>query len=209
VPEIVIQGPSVQNVITNAAGATTEGVEAELRWKPLADLRITGDVTYDDAHYVNYKNASLGQLGEFCAAAANVGNPSCVATYGGTGNPGTSQDFSGRPTAFAPRWSGSVAGAYDISVRGYQFTPAVQILTSSKYFISNEDPTTLNPFYYRLDARLSFLKIGDHWIVDLIGKNLTDRDIITADQFWPNSLGSALTAKQERRNAAIQFRYQW
>ena len=56
--------------------------------------------------------------------------------------------------------------------------------------------------YVRLDARITLTSPDERWAIDLIGKNLTDRNILTSGGF-----GTA--TKQPPRNVAIQFRYYW
>ncbi len=45
------------------------------------------------------------------------------------------------------------------------------------------------------------------WSFDLIGKNLTSRDILTFAQAFPLSLGSVGVSKQYPRNVAGQFQF--
>jgi outer membrane receptor protein involved in Fe transport len=56
--------------------------------------------------------------------------------------------------------------------------------------------------YVRLDARVGLESPDRRWTVDLIGKNLTDRIIVTNAQQTIYEV-----TKEQPRNVALQFRY--
>jgi hypothetical protein len=60
-----------------------------------------------------------------------------------------------------------------------------------------------------LDARLSLESSNRRWALDLIGKNLTNADILTFGIPWPTALGSSWLQKEEPRNIAAQVRFHW
>lgn len=68
---------------TNAGEISTRGVEAELNWRPVRDLNVTGGVAYTDAHVDAFKAP---------AGAATIP--------------------AGTPLGYAPKWKGSVAVDY-------------------------------------------------------------------------------------------------
>jgi iron complex outermembrane recepter protein len=76
----------------------------------------------------------------------------------------------------------------------------------SPYFTSSyneQDPYIIGTAgYVRLDARLTLASADDRWGLDLIGKNLTDRTIVTFARIY-------YAAKEEPRNVAVQVRYRW
>ena len=115
------------------------------------------------------------------------------------------QDLSGRPTEFAPRWNGSVYATYTAMLGSdYRLTTQLSPYFSSSYYLhDSDDPFFEQGSYIRLDARLSLEKPDSRWAVDLIGRNLTDRNILAA-------LGSFYTAsKQQPRTVAVQARFSW
>jgi iron complex outermembrane receptor protein len=199
-------------VVDNAASSVTKGVELEARWRATDAIRISVNAAYDDAYYGRYNNVSLTQLQTFCHTPSNHGNASCIANFGGGGDPGALQDLSGRPTANAPRWNGSVNLNGRIHFGDILVTTDITPIISSGYFPvgpGTDDPLLHQGGYYRLDGRISLTREDGPWTVDIIGKNLTDRDIITALTLWPTSNGSSLRIKEEPRNVAVQFRYNW
>ena len=60
-----------------------------------------------------------------------------------------------------------------------------------------------NPGYARIDASLTLEKSGGRWGLDLIGKNLTNRVIVTS---FPTLNQDT---KEPPRNVAIQARFKW
>jgi hypothetical protein len=90
-------------------------------------------------------------------------------------------------------------------------TTALTAIYSSSYFTNAglDDPILAQASYLRLDGRLTLETPDRHWAVDLIGRNLTDRNIVTFALPWPNSLGSAVIAKEPPRNVAVQVRFLW
>jgi hypothetical protein len=63
--------------------------------------------------------------------------------------------------------------------------------------------------YVRLDASVTLGGEDGRWALDLIGRNLTDRDILTFGINWPTSPGGTWLQKEEPRNAAVQARLSW
>jgi iron complex outermembrane recepter protein len=194
--------------VENAAKSRSTGAELEARWAVTRDLNFSANATYDNSRYIDYKNVGLTQQQTLtynnCLAANPPPSTNCVAL-------GT-QDLSGRPTAFAPTWSGSVSGAYRFHLPGdYRLTTALTGLFSSSYFTNDgtDDPLSEQGDYVRLDGRLTFEPADGHWSLGLIGKNLNDENIRAWGFHWPNSLGSIAVQREQGRNVALQFRYQW
>jgi len=170
--------------VRNAASSRSQGVELEGQLAVTKAFRLAANVSYVDSHYLKYPNAS-----------GNLFPPIS----------GPSQDLSGRPTLYAPKWSGSVTGTYTaVLPAGYRFSVEVIPYFSSSYYLHETDEPEFQQLgYVRLDARLGLETPDSRWGVDVIGKNLTDRTIIS-------SFGSPYTAaKEETRNVALQLRYQF
>ncbi|USI74920.1 TonB-dependent receptor [Sphingomonas morindae] len=71
---------------TNAGAVSTRGGEADLLWRPLRDLSVTGGIAYTDAHVDRFFQAP--------------------------GAPATAVIPAGTSLQFAPRWKGSLAADY-------------------------------------------------------------------------------------------------
>lgn len=91
----------------------------------------------------------------------------------------------------------------------YQLMTQVSPYFTSAYFLAGDQGETDDPLervssYVRLDARITLASPGGTWALDLIGKNLTDRVILTNLQ-----QGIYQGSKEEPRNVALQFRYHY
>ena len=170
----------------NAALSLSEGVEFEGQWVASQNFRLSANVAYLDSHYVRYANG-----------------PGTVLQQR---NGQQFVDLSGVTTAFAPRWSGSINASYSMWLPGdYKFSTSVSPYFTSSY--NDSDPFARQAGYVRLDGRLTIEKPDGRWAVDLIGKNLTDRQILITDSVYGDGYG--LLAKQESRHIAVQARFKW
>jgi len=202
---------SILSVVNNAAASRSQGVELEAQWLINRTFRLSANVTYLDSYYEKYPNAGLTTLGTFCHAGANLGNPYCVASYGGNGNPGPFQNLSGSPTSFAPLWSGSVAATYSMTLPGgFRFTAEASPYFTAGYYLSGsgtDDPFMHQSAYVRLDGRLTLESPDRHLNLDFIGKNMTDRTVLTYGLGMPTAPGSFVYGREMPRNVAAQVRY--
>jgi iron complex outermembrane receptor protein len=175
--------PNLVGVVRNAASSRSQGAEFEGQWVASNNFHISASVSFLNAYYVSYPNAGGTQLQQ---SAGQI-----------------SQDLSGRPTLYSPPWSGSVIGNYSVRLPGgYEFTTELSPYFSSGYYnIYSDEGMFYQKHYVRLDSRLALGSSGGRWSVDLIGKNLTNRNILTVFGN-PN-----LAAKQQPRSIAVQFRY--
>jgi outer membrane receptor protein involved in Fe transport len=172
-------------LVKNAATSRTQGLELEGQWVVGAGLHLAANATYLDSHYVRYPNAGA----------------TIVQLFNGI----QLQDLSGRPTEFAPKWSGSVSVRYRMTLPGEYAvtTEAIPYFSSSYYLHDSDDPFFEQHEYVRLDARVALESTTGRWGLDLVGKNLTNQVILAA-------LGSFYTAsKQEPRNLAAQVWVHW
>jgi iron complex outermembrane receptor protein len=187
-------------IVVNAASSRSQGVEFETQWAPTKELRLSANVTYLDSYYVNFPNAPAATLQKYCHDEQYV-LPDCSVFP----NPvPVFTDISGQPTNFAPKWSGSVIANYSLLLPGnYRFiTELSPYLTSAYYTGTGNDPYARVAGYARLDGRLAFQTPDGRWGLDLIGKNLTNRIIVTDPSL-------VFESKQEPRNIAFQVRYHW
>ncbi|NKJ00947.1 TonB-dependent receptor [Novosphingobium sp. SG707] len=210
VTQTIQQLGGVRSLITNAASLKSKGVEVDAAWNVTRAFRLSGNLTYLHSRYGTYTGVALDSLGSFCHTASNIGNPACVSAYGGNGDPGSLRDLSGQVTPFAPTWSGSATASYGLDLGEVKVTPAITAIFSSSFYPSGStlnDPLQLQTSYLRLDAQITVAQSSNgRWGVDLIGKNLTDRNITTAALLASGSAGTISKAKEEPRNFAAQFR---
>jgi len=196
--------------VGNAASSVSQGVELESQWTPVRNLLVKLNLTYLESYYVSYPSGPPTTLQAFCTTSYVL--PACAAFP----HPVPSYyDYADKPTAFAPRWSGSASTSYRFSLPGdYGLTTELSPYFTSRYWStggasggspsgSYDDVIPQVPAYVRLDARLTLNSPDGHWAADLIGKNLTDRVIIV------NYFNVNLATKEQPRNVAVQVRYQW
>lgn len=191
-------------VISNAAKSRSQGAELEMAWIPTARWRVNGNVTYLKSRYLDYTTAAATNLQNYCAGlklAQYTATPLCSRFPYPVQN--NTYNLSGFPTQFAPKWSGSFAASYSLPIGS-----DVDLVTELSSFFTtsyNPDPDGLFPSvsgYVRLDGRISIESTDGQWAVDLIGKNLTNRIIVT--DYVPDQ-----AVREPPRNAAVQFRYHW
>lgn len=192
--QVVIQGQqgnALINFVRNAARSRSQGLEVEANWTPGDIFRLVVAGTYLDSEYRSYANAGPTSAQQLAGAV--------------------SQDLSGRPTLFAPRWSGTVTGTARLPVTDdlRLTTEAIGIVSSRFQTLSTLDPLAEQPGYIRLDGRISLDSEGGRWGFDIIGKNLTNRIVRTLTGPQPTSLGSFFQNRQPLASIAFQARYRF
>jgi iron complex outermembrane receptor protein len=88
--------PSLGNYIANVGDVRVRGFEIEADVLPIDSLRISGGGSYNQATYLNFRNAA-------CPVEQPASQKTC--------------DFSGRQLPFAPRWTGEATAQYTGHVR--------------------------------------------------------------------------------------------
>lgn len=154
--------------VGNAAQATMKGVEIESRWRATDGLTLFGALGYLDAKFDEYTGAS------------------CNAWYSLiTGE--TVCDRSGQRFSYAPEWSATLGLDWVTSAWGnFDFRTTFDILYESEYFTdSTHEETIIQDGYTMLNLRLALE--SDNWVFALLGKNLTDEDVIEFGSTLPNS----------------------
>jgi outer membrane receptor protein involved in Fe transport len=185
--------------VANAAISRSQGLEFEGQWAVSKNFRLSANVTYLESYYVNYPGAAAPDLQSYCGTLtqpALSATPQCAAfsfpvpTY---------TNLAGQPTLYSPKWSASAAARYIVPLPGdFKFSSQL-----SPYYTSSYNPDAGGLYrplgnYVRLDGRLTLETPDGRWALDVIGKNLTDRVILTT-----------LNTKEEPRNVAVQVRFHW
>lgn len=152
-------------VISNAGASRSQGIEAELRYNHSDALSLQASIGYLDGKFTRFTNAPCG--------ASNTPAPGA-----------TSCDFSGRKMPFAAEWTGNVGfqwrPAITDTLRGV-FSPELQF--SSAYTTDGTlDIGGRQGAWGKLDLRVGVEDADQRWSVALVGKNLTNRRIISGYQ---------------------------
>jgi len=189
---IVQTNGAVIGLVNNAASSVSKGVEFEGEWLITPDIHLNADVTYLDAYYEKYPNASPNAMQQLHHLLV--------------------QNLSGRPTSYAPTWSGSVRGSYRAHLpHDLDLTAELSAYFTTSYFFGTgtDDPLISQRGYVRYDSRMTLDFPDARWAVDLLGKNLANRAIL-ADAFpMATSLGSVEGNRVEPRSVAVQVRFRW
>jgi len=172
-------------VVANAASSITQGVEADLRWRALPRLFVTGAVTYLDAYFDDFDNGPCSQW-----HAAN--------TLSCTGN---RRDLSDESLVFAPDLSATLGIEYSLALAGgLEAWANLDVIYTDEFFtVSDLDPFTRQDSYTRIDLRLALGPLTGTWEVALVGKNLTDETV----SGWLNDLTLSTTPGRQNTYSAL------
>lgn len=200
----------IQFITKNAASSRAEGLEFEAEWAPppAPGLVLRGTLAYNRARYKAFADAPCygGQTpAEGCTIVG--GRPI--------------QDLSGHATALAPKWTGALEANYQHDVgANLVFGASANLKYSSSYFANPFGrPDTKQDSYATLDGALRLRTRDSRWEIALIGKNLTDKYVLTyigdapssgADTGLPTGLHSDLAgAPNLPRTVAVQLTWKY
>jgi len=156
-------------IVGNAAEAVSQGLEVDGSVRLTEKLMLTGSFSYLDAHYSQFKNATctVGQTGAIALAG---GNPAAC-----------TQDLTDRELPNAPEWAGTIALDYETSW-GEELLLRSHLnvaYTDEQYLGGDLDKNTLEDAHTTLNGRLALASQEGTWELALVGKNLTDEEIVT------------------------------
>lgn len=185
--------PPATFAVTNAAGAVSQGVEVDAAWKVLEPLRIDANIAYLDSTYTDFANAAC-YVGQTVATGCAPNAQNALV-----------QDLSGRPTQFAPSWSGQVAATWQKDIGSLRYRIRGDIEFSDSFYAANDlDPNTRQGSYAKYGAQLALGSVDERWELALVGKNLTD-ELTT---HWSNDVplfnGSYFKFADRTREIALQ-----
>ncbi|BFM14927.1 TonB-dependent receptor [Maricurvus nonylphenolicus] len=182
--------------VTNAGEATTQGLELDGRWRVSEGLTLSGALAYLDFEYDKFPNSQCA-FGQTPNSTSHAGQ--C--------------DISGETREFTPEWTGSLTADY-IRPLGdaLEFRSTLDLIYSDDYFTSPTlDSRTEQDSYTKVNLRLALGASDGQWEVALVGKNLTDEEVMSFSNQLPvsNSFtagsGTAYYAFYDRpRSVALQ-----
>lgn len=148
--------------VGNAAEAITQGIELDGRWKLTESITIAGALAWLDFEFDDYPN---GQ----CTAEERIrtGEEQC--------------DFSGFTNQYVADWSGNfIISHYTTLGENLQLSSNLDAIFTTDFNPSqNVDPNIEQDGYVKWNARVALGDIDDTWEVAVVGKNLTDEEIVT------------------------------
>ena len=176
---------TIGQVVANAGKLTTKGIEADFTWKlsSVPGLSFRGAAAYNHAEFSDYIGQCYG--GQTVAGGCNLLKAASGAF--------TSQDYSGRTPPKAPRFGGRIGFAYELPIGGgdtrVELSSDVSH-TSSYNFSDTLRPDAVQPAFTKLDAAVRVKGPEDRWTVSLIGRNLTNKYVVTAANDIPFAGGT-------------------
>lgn len=150
--------------VSNAAEATSQGVEVDARFAITESLTASAAIAYLDYSYDEYADAPCNQpqFNEYWLV-------------NGT-RAGCSQSLKGERTVQAPEWSGSLSASYF-----WNLLPELDLQLNvdanyrdEHYLAADLDPNTKQGDNWLLNAQLAMTPASGQWRIAVIGKNLTD-----------------------------------
>ncbi|MBF9152303.1 TonB-dependent receptor domain-containing protein [Novosphingobium jiangmenense] len=143
----------------------------DLTIAPSRDFSVSGSVAYLDSKFTDFKTAS------------NL-----------PGLPGT-QDLTGKPNTFSPKWSGNVAVDWgtDLGQSGMRLAVNGTMSFISSQFVgtvNDNNPQSLAAPYALLGGRISLSGNDDRWTLSVFARNLANKHYRPLTVYQP--LGAAL-----------------
>ncbi|MFT5482211.1 MAG: iron complex outermembrane receptor protein [Halieaceae bacterium] len=161
-------------VVGNAAKATVQGIEAEFSVLIIENLQLDTSIAFLDAEYDEFANAQ-------CTAEGLAADPACTA------------DLSGKDLIRAPAWSANIGIEYAVPLPAIEarLTFAADVLLSDSYFVNIDlDAAEEQDSYALLNARIILMSENQGWQLAVIGRNLTDEEVMTGGADVPLQPGA-------------------
>ena len=179
------------SVVQNAASSVSQGIELEGKLAVSQSLSIGSAMTFLDSKFKNFPNAS-----PTAAQRALLGR--------------ISQDLSGAPTAYAPKFAATFYANYK-----HQISDTLNIeldanfLHQSKYYTADQvDPNLSQDGYLKIDLRAALSTADDAWEFSVIAKNVTNR-LIKSSGIDSAASGSYFYTLERPRSVVVQLRHKW
>jgi iron complex outermembrane recepter protein len=159
--------------VGNAAKAVSQGIELDGRWLVTEGLTLSGSLAWLDFEFEEYAN---GQ----CTQIERINNPQNMYC-----------DYEGKTNQYVADWSGALSAEYVYAIGDtLLLTTTLDVNFTTDYNPSqNLDPNIEQDGYAKLNARIALADSAAQWEVALVGKNLTDEEIITYANDTPLSTG--------------------
>ncbi|WP_159819240.1 TonB-dependent receptor [Colwellia sp. 20A7] len=166
----------------NAAKATSEGIETDLRFAVTDNLEVGGALAYLEAVYDDYPGAS-------CSSGESIEADCDLTTF--------TRNTAGDSLRFSPEVTGNLYADYRWSLdNGIQMGLRGDLTYSDEYFFTSQnDAYGLQESFVKANLMLEIKSEDDSWLVSIVGKNLTNE--ITANfggatplitgAYWANS----------------------
>lgn len=195
--------------VSNAAEASTQGVELDTRWLVTDNFIVSGSIAYLDYKYDDYQGAPCS-------------NPQLAAQIDATGSAaGCVNDLSGETVNYAPEWTAALSGTYTANLTdNLDMLFTLDANFRDDYFLGADlDPNLVQDAVWLINARISLTPPDGRWDVAILGKNLTDEVVYSAGTgvpfgstnapVWniPDYKGTYYGVVDRPRSVALQLTY--
>ena len=174
---------TIGQVVANAGTLRVKGIEGDLNWRS-GGFSLRGAAAYNDATYKDYVGQCYG--GQTIAQGCNLLAPAPGAAF-------TSQDYDGLTPPKAPRFAGRLGASYEVELSGsgLRLEASGDMSYSSKYNFSDTlRPDAVQPSFTKFDASLRLKGPEDRWTLALIGRNLSNKYVVTGGSEIPFTGGT-------------------
>ena len=153
--------------VVNAAEAEVIGLEVDGRWAINDNFSLSGAFSLLDFEFQDFDNGQCTQELRITEQLAGQPIPTC--------------DFDSFSNQYVADFSGAVSLGYFTPIGNrLVFNSALDVLFTTEYNPSaNLDPDIEQDGYAKLNLRLAVGDIDDSWEIAILGRNLTDEDIVT------------------------------
>lgn len=183
--------------VGNAAKAITQGVEVDGRWAITDDWSMNGSVGYLDFEFDDFKNGQCNQ-----GQAPTSPNGFC--------------DYTGKTNQYVADFSGSLALNYEHPLtEDLLFRSTLDTQFTTEYNPSqNLDPRVEQDAYAIWNLRVALASADDRWEVALLGRNLTDEEVVSYANDTPLAFSQFGTPTwygfvERSRSVALQASYRF
>ena len=152
--------------VTNAAEAIVQGLEIDGRWALTDTILVRGGAAYLDFEYDKFPNSQcyFGQIDNI----APIGDNFC--------------DAGGARREFTPEYQGNLGidHTFSFASGGLELSSTLDLIFSDEYLTTPSlDPKLKQDAFMKVNARIALSDADNIWELALIGKNLTDENVVT------------------------------
>lgn len=197
--------PVLIQQVVSPADVTNYGIEIDGIWAVNDNLNLTLAGAWLESEY-DGGNGPGGAFTPECNLAQTLGFATgCTVDTNASGTP-NAQDLTGTRLTFTPEWQFVLGGDYTMPVGdGMELTIAGKwIFLDEMHNTVTRDPVAFQDATHRFDASATLrgnLDSGNDWTLALVGRNLSDEDVIQ----WCNS--STLSGGNVVSCATEELRY--
>jgi outer membrane receptor protein involved in Fe transport len=184
-------------VVDNAAKATSQGVEVEMRWLLSDSLTLDVAAGYIDFSFDDYKNAG-------CTARqlldTGLNGIDCA-------NAGIN-DLTGRTNQDVPELTMSLSLQHEMMLGEYTLVSRADMNYVDEYFATADlDPITVQEAYNLVNASITLISPESDWQLNFVAKNLTNEEYFSYANDVPLFTGSQFVAFNHPTTFSVEFSY--